>query len=94
MPADLSFRDDDPTDEERAVQANHAQAAALRREHAGYIQRGQTDRAKSVAAALKQLGAPLKEPVAAPPAAERAAAEPTRDAAESAPRENRAGGNW
>lgn len=60
MPADLSFRPDDRAEEQYQADRVADQAAALEREHAGYVQRGLDDRAAQVADAYQELtGQPL-----------------------------------
>ncbi len=61
-----------------------AHVAALRRERAGYLRYGKTDRAEQVAAELRRLGQEVDEPGPAPAPAEPPALE---TAAESAPRQ-------
>jgi hypothetical protein len=60
MPADLSFSPDNRTEEQYAADRDREVAAAMRREYAGYVQRGLTVRAEAVNEAHRKLfGEPL-----------------------------------
>jgi hypothetical protein len=61
MVAQMDFPNEELDDDARAAAAKRETAAALRREHAGYVRYGRGDRAELVAAELKAIGEPLED---------------------------------